>query len=204
LYKRYRTMANHTYSLAIAYSAQGQFANNILHYLFDDGGFASTAAAALALATAFDTANRTLLKNILPTSTTLLSVKARNVTMAGGFEGFFPIPAGQTGARTGNVAASGVSPLVILFPTAQVRSRGKVFLPGISDTDLMDGEYQTGFVTAFNTNKHLFTDNLTLVGGGAPTATPVLLNRTAMVTNTIAHAMLSMVAGTQRRRQRPA
>jgi len=197
-------MATHTYQLSINYAAQNQFASNILHYGFDDGGFASSAAAALALCNAWDTANRTLLKNILPTTTTIVSLKARALNMVGGFEGFLSMPASQTGARTGNVAATGVSPLVILVPTVEPSGKGKSFLPGVTDTDLVDGEYQSGFVTAFNTNNHLYTDTLVLTGGGAPTATPGIYSRKTLTLNFIKAVELSMVFGTQRRRQRPA
>lgn len=197
-------MPTDTYSLAVNYSCGNQFCSNILHYQFDDSGFTSSAAAALALATAFDTANRTALKNILPTATTLLSYKARNIQSHGGFEGFLAVPPGQTGARTGNLAASGVSPLLILYPTDGGRERGKIFLPGVTDTDMIDGEYQTAFNTALNTNKHIFTDTLTLVGGGGPTATPVIFSRRTDLAHTIAYIVRSMVFGTQRRRQRPA
>jgi len=196
-------MATHTYQLRINYNAQNQFATNILHYGFDDSGFGSSAAAALALCNAWDTANRTLLKNILPTTTTILSLKARALNMTGGFEGFLALPASQTGARTGNVAASGVSPLVILVPTVEPSGKGKSFLPGVTDTDLVDGEYQTGYVTAFNTNKHLYTDNLVLTGGGAPTAIPGIYSRKTLTLNAIKAVELGPVFGTQRRRQRP-
>jgi hypothetical protein len=197
-------MSNQVYSLAINYNAANQFASNILHYQFDDSGFGSTAAAALALCNAFDAANRTPLKSILPTSTTLLSYKARCLTQPGGFEGFLALAAGQTGTRTGNVAASGVCPLAILYPPGINKQRGKVFLPGITDTDAVDGEYSVSYVTAFDAAKHIFTDPLTLAGGGAPTATPVIYSRATSAALIIAHVMISQLLGTQRRRQRPA
>jgi hypothetical protein len=198
-------MATHIYSLAISYNCGGQFCQNVLHYQFDDSGFQSTAGAAAALITAFDTANRTKLKNILPAATTLLSYKARSVSQVGGFESFFNLPAGQVGARAGTIAASGICVGVLLVPIGNAKARGRVFLPGVTMTDVENGEYQTGFLTAWLANKDLFSNNLTIVGGGGPTATPCIYHRAPppKVGYTIQYVTLTSYPTTQRRRQRP-
>jgi len=198
-------MATNIYSVAISYNCAGQFAQNILHYQFDDSGYGSTAGAADALLTAWDTANRTKLKNLLPTATTLVSMRARSVTQPGGFESFFGFPAGQTGARTGAVAASGIGPCIVLVPIGNAKVRGRVFLPGITDSDAVDGEYSTGYLTAYSTNENLFRNSLVLGGGGTPTALPVIFTRKPVKVGTqIAHTGLTPYPATQRRRQRPA
>jgi len=198
-------MAQHTYSLIPSYIAGGQFCQNVLHYQFDDAGFTDTAAAAQALCVAFDAANTTHLRNLIPTATQITSYKARALTAPGGFEGILLLTA-IFGLRTGNLSSSGVSPVVILFPTGNAKPRGRCFLPGVTDSDLVDGEFASAYRSAFFTHRVMFSDTITLTGGGSPVATPVIYSRktTPGSSYTVEYPRLSDMAGTQRRRQRPA
>lgn len=198
-------MAIHTYNLIPSYNAGGQFCQNVLHYQFDDSGFTDTAAAALSLANAFDAANTTRLKNLLPTATQILSYRSRCLTQPGGFEAIKIIGTGF-GLRAGNLQVAGVSPVAVLFPTANASPRGRVFLPGVTDNDLIEGEYTSAFRTNFTTQAVMFTATLTLTGGGGPVATPVIYSRKTSPGSayTVEYVRLSDIAGTQRRRQRPA
>ncbi len=198
-------MATHIYQIQVSYTLAGQFAQNILHYQFDDAGFSSTEGAAEALLTAFDAANTANLRAIVPIAVTLTSYKSRSVNQVGGFEAFFPLAGPVHGLRTGPIAVSGIGPCVILIPTGQDKRRGRVFIPGFTDTDVIDGRIQPGFITAFNAAKIMFTQAITLVGGGGPTATPCIFSRKPVkLAITIGHATLCEYPATQRRRQRPA
>jgi len=198
-------VSNQVYSLALSYVSGGQFAQNIIHYQFDDSGFSDSAAAAVALANAFDAANTTHLKNMLPTADVITSYKGRCITRPGGFEGI-KLAGSVFGTRTGNLSVTAPSPVIVLFPTGNAKPRGRVFLPGITDTDLVDGEFTTNFRTAVTTHAVMFVNTLTLTGGGSPVATPVIASRkTVPVTPyTVEYAFLSDMVGTIRRRQRPA
>ena len=198
-------MATRLYRLAASFLNGGQFSQNILHYTFDDSGFSDTASAGLALCNAFDTANTTHYKNLTPTTTQILSYKGRMISAGGGFESVKLLGA-TFGLRTGNLGASAVSPVAVLFPTGNAAPRGRVFLPGVTDTDLVNGEYTTAFRTNFTTHSVMFVNTLTLTGGGGPVATPVIASRktTPPTPYTVEYARLSDMAGTQRRRQRPA
>ena len=199
-------MATHTYQLTVSYRCAGQFAQNILHYAFDDAGFADTQAAALALATAFDAANTTPLRGMLCVDVSILSYKARSLSGVGGFEAILLLAGPPTGTRAGNVAVSAVSPVIVLFPVGNAPQRGRVFLPGVSESDLFDGDFSTGYRTAVAARRHIYVDTLNLVGGGAPVATPVVYSRKPLpaTSRTVEYARLSDMAGTLRRRQRPA
>src|SRR5215471_5250364 len=120
-------MSVHIYRLTITYNVAGQFAQNILHYQFEDGGFTNTALAANALATQFDTSNTAGLKAMLPTATKILSYKGRGISMPGGFESVLLLAGPPAGTRTGNVQASAVSPVILLIPTGNAKQRGRVF-----------------------------------------------------------------------------
>lgn len=198
-------MATHVYSLVMSYVNGGQFSQNVLHYQFDDAGFTNTSDAASSLCNAFNAANTTPLKTILPTTTQITSYKGRNITAGGGFEGILLIGA-TFGLRAGNLSTSGVSPVLVVFPSANAKPRGRIFLPGVTDTDLVNGEFTTSFKNAVNAQKHFVSDTLTLTGGGGPVATPVVVSRkTVPVTPyVVEYVRLSPMPGTQRRRQRPA
>jgi hypothetical protein len=198
-------MATHTYSLVASYVSGGQFAQNVLHYQFDDAGFSDTAAAALALCNAFDTANTTHLKNLLPTSVNIASYRARNLVMGGGFEAV-KVMALVPGLRAGNMQVSAVSPVAVLFPTGNAKPRGRVFIPGATDNDLIDGEWTSTFRADFVTHGVMFTNTFVLTGGGGPTASPVVFSRKTSPGSSylVEYVRLSDMPGTQRRRQRPA
>jgi len=198
-------MAIHTYSLIPSYNAGGQFCQNVLHYQFDDSSYGDTASAALALINAFDAARTAGLQAIIPTSTAILSYKSRCLTAVGGFEAV-KVLSGINGSRTGVLAVAGVSPVCVLIPTANAKPRGRVFLPGVTDSDLTDGEFATGFRNTVNTNADVFTGTLNLAGGATPVATPVIYPRLNSPGSSYAveYMRLSDLPGTQRRRQRPA
>lgn len=199
-------MPNNTYSLIVSYAVSQEFAQNILHYQFDDASYTDTASAALALCNAFDAANTTPLKALLSSHVSILSYKSRCLTSPGGFEGLKILAGPPTGTRAGTMQCSAVGPCIILFPSGNAKPRGRVFLPGISDTDCIDGEIQTGYLTAFGTNGHIFKDVLTLAGGATPAATPVIYSRktTPGSSYAVEYPRLSGMVATQRRRQRPA
>jgi hypothetical protein len=197
-------MAQNIYQLAISYNAGGQFAANVLHWQFDDAGFATTAAAALSLATAFDTANRTLLRNILNNHVTLLAYRARSVTTPGGFSAVLPFPGGTVGTRASTMLAAGVGPVYILYPIANGVQRGRFFVPGISIGDAIDGTIQTAFATVLATSGAMFKTPITLVGGGGPVATPVIYTRKPVkIGHPVADFQVSNMLGQVRRRQVP-
>jgi hypothetical protein len=198
-------MATNIYSLVATYVEGGQFAQNVLHYEFDDSSYSDTATAALALANAFDTTNTTHLRNLIPTTTQIASYKGRSLTTGGGFEAIKLLGA-VFGLRSGNLSVSGVCPVAVMFPLGNAKPRGRCFLPGITDTDLVNGEYTTAFRNNFTTHAVMFTNTLSLSGGGSPTATPIIYHRkpAPAVGYIIEYVRLSDTVGQLFRRQRPA
>ena len=198
-------MAAHTYRLTISYNSAGQFAQNVLHYSFDDGAFTTTIAAANALINAFDLHCVTPLENALSVHTQILSLKSRLVVTHGGFEAVKLGAVGDVGTRPGDLSASGLAPLIRFITNDTPPVTGRVFLPGISDTDAADGFCSPAFFTALTAAANVLDDQLTLVGGGAPVATPVVLTHKPIVDSIPIHvAVPCSFLATQRRRQRPA
>lgn len=196
-------MALNTYSLILSHSIGTQFAQNVFHYQFDDSGFATTKEAANALQIAWDTANRTTWRNILPSPTTLLSYKGACVSSPGGFDAFSPVT-GAAGGTRGAISVSGVAPCIIHYPVNLSLGRGRTFLPGLAEADCDSGIYTSAYTSAVLTALTTLFDPLTLVGGGGPTATFGYFRRPQKVFVALINSILSQNVGTQRRRMRPA
>lgn len=198
-------MPTQTYRLTISYNSAGQFAQNVLHYDFDDSLFADTVKAAAALNNAFNVHCSGALKDALSTHTQILSYKSRKISAAGGFEAVLLGTGGDIGTRTGDLSASGIAPYVRFITNAIPPVSGRIFLPGVSDSDCIGGFLQAAYFTDLTTLAGVLDDNLTLVGGGAPTATPVVYSTQPIKISTPIHvAVPSPIVSTQRRRQRPA
>ena len=196
-------MATENYSLVLNFNTAGQFASSVHHWKFDDSGFSTTQAAANALITAWLAGKKAALVAMLPTDVTLLSIRARRIQSAGGFEAVQVVSSGNVGTRTGTQSASALNPVVVFYPVANSKLRGRWFLPGVSEADCVDGVLSAAYKTNFVTQIATILTPLTLTGGGAPTADMVVFTRASFTGNLIAFAQLSALLGTQRRRQLP-
>jgi hypothetical protein len=199
-----RLMATHIYQMSINYNCANQFASNILHFSFDDGGFTTTAAAARGLIQGWDNTNRTRLRNILSNQVAILSYRARAVNVSGGFEGSATISTSNLGNRTGNLMASGIGPVSILFPIGNAKQRGRIFWPGVSDTDCVDGILTAAYKAVLNTSLSGMIAPFPTVGGGTVTVQPIVYSRRLLQAFNIFAAQTSMLVGQVRRRQLPA
>lgn len=197
-------MANQVYSLVLSYTAGGQFAQNVLHWQFDDAGFGTRKEAAEALQIAWNASRKSVLMGILPNVVTLNSLKGRCVSAVGGFEAFSPMTSGNVGTRSGAISVTGVSPVIIHYPTNIAFGRGRTFLPGVRETDVDGGVYTSTYRGDVETALATLFDNLTLTGGGGPTAIFGIWKTPGNVFHTVAKVILSENVGTQRRRMRPA
>ena len=196
-------MAQQTYSLVVAYNVAGQFAQNVFHWQFDDAGFSSTFAAAEALANAWATANLSPLGLMLPVDTAILSVKTRRVSSPGGFEALNLFAAGTHGARTGNLMVAACGICLVFYQSLNGKLRGRCFLPGVTDSDVSQGQIGAGLAAVIAAQAGSLISNLVLVGGGAPTANFVIYSRASKTGHLCGGVQASMLIATQRRRQVP-
>ena len=196
-------VAQQVYQLVQTYDIQGQFAANVIHYRFEDGGFNSTFAAANALIQRFIAVCAPAWKLVIPSAVTLKSVKAKRVSAVGGFEALQLYAGGTVGSRGGTLGVAALSPLVIQFEAANGTRRGKVFLPGVTDGDCEFGQLTAAYRTALVAQVGTMFSVLVLTGGGGPTANPVIYHRLTHQGFTISNFGVSLTVGTQRRRQVP-
>jgi hypothetical protein len=197
-------VAEHIYQLIPSFNCAGQFAQSVWHWQFDDAGFATTKDAATALINAFDAGRRTVLRACLPTDTLLISYRARLRFAVGGFNAFVPVASTNAGTRPGTQSASALNPVVLQYPLNPAHGRGKWFVPGVSETDIQDGRFTTAFQSAMITNLGTLFDQLTLTGGGGPTATFGWFSLSGSAFRVATNSGLSLNLGIQRRRMRPA
>jgi len=197
-------MATRTYQLVPTFNCAGQFAQSVWHWQFDDAGFPTTKGAAQALINAFDAARRTALRACLPTDTTLISYRARQINAQGGFNAYTPISSTNAGSRTGTQSASALNPVVVHYPLVPSHGRGKWFIPGVSESDIEDGRFTSTYAGAIAAALSTLFDPLTLTGGGSPIATFGWFSKSANTFRTPIASLLSLNLGTQRRRMRPA
>lgn len=197
-------MAVHKYQMSINYNAGGQFCSNILHFTFDDGGFTTTAAAAQGLCAGWDAANRTRLRNMLPSAVSILSYRARSIDVAGGFEGGINPTGGVAGVRSGDMPVAGVGPVSILYGTGNGKQRGRIFWPGITGTDCNNGYIESALRAVINTSMGGIISVFPTVGGGAVAVQPVIYSRTLNQVFNVAAAQVSPMVGQVRRRNLPA
>lgn len=197
-------MAQNVYSLAITGTSAGQFVQNVLHYRFDDAGYTTSQVAAAQLITKWHNTNAALWRAILPTDYLLKSYKAVKVTGGGGFSSFLPNPGTQAGTRSGTQSASALNPVIIITPVVLTRARGKIFLPGISETDIEDGVFTAAYTAAVTSALTTLLDDLVLAGGGGPTAVYGWMKKDNVTFVTGDNVFLSQNLGTQRRRMKPA
>jgi hypothetical protein len=197
-------MAIHTYQMSINYNADGQFATNVLHFTFDDAGFTTTSAAAVGLANGWDNANRTRLRNLLPSAVTILSYRGRALNVPGGFEGIFIPGGGVTGNRAGTFVAAGIGPVSILYGVGNSAKRGRIFWPGITNIDCVGGRITNTLKAVIATSLAGMISTFPTVGGGAVAVQPVIYSRSGPSSTNIGFAQMSPMVGQQRRRQVPA
>jgi hypothetical protein len=197
-------MATQVYRMTLTWNIGGQFAQSIFHWRFDDSGFTTSAAAASALNVAWDTAYDPSFAGFFPNDTSLLSLKSRKVSELGGFEAFNPLVAPLAGTRGGQLSCSAPNPVATFFPVDGNRRRGRWFLPGVSDDDVINGRMVPAYVTAINALLGTQFDDLTLVGGGGPTAEFIIYDPKFGAQFKPVLIKLADKVGTLRRRQRPA
>ena len=192
------------YQLVVNTNIGGQFASNVLHFEFDDSGYGTTAQAGLALCNGWVAGGGDgAFRDLCSVHTQFLSLRARKINSVGGFEGQRGYAAGTFGSRPGNLSASGVSAVIVLIPTGNAKERGRIFLPGLSDTDCVDGQLQAGFLLAGTAAHATMLAPFVLAGGGAPTAQIRLYSRKLRLVRTIQLMQTSVMVGQIRRRQVP-
>lgn len=140
--------------------------------------------------------------DILPSLFQGLAYSAEGVTPAGGPRIFANADwGGVNGSRSGAIVDSGTSPVILSTVTGGPRVlTGKIFVPGVSVTDLANNIYDSGFQAVCATFSGALLTDMT---GGASTFRYCIFSKASNAINIPTYSQLSLNPGTQRRRMRP-
>lgn len=198
-------MANQTYSFVITGNAGGQFVQNIFHYRLDDAGFANRLLSAKGLVDGWIAASRQDdWLSMLPSSYSLMSVKARRITNGGGPEYVDVSLQGSTGEGGTDMEASANGPVIIWNTDGGARRIGKTFVPGISQDNMDGGEIKNAFIVTLINSANAFKGAFATVGGGGVQCVFCIPRANDPGTRSlVVGVQVSKMIGQQRRRQLP-
>lgn len=194
------------YELVISGVLAGQFVQNVLHVNVDNT--ASTAPYTVA-EKVLETLEGTEAffeqwVTALPIDYRITSARCRRVLASGGPTAILlgAAMAESVGLRPGSIQAAQVNPVLVFITTIRPNRPGRVFLPGLSETDCDDMTYVAGVITAF---ENLITKIVTAFTLDTLTyaASFGVLRRALGASDDITAGRVSPLIGTQRRRLRP-
>lgn len=202
-------MANEVYSVAISGLLEGQFVQNVLHCQLDnldgDNDFLVAKSIAAELFPAAPGGLGMLYRDALPIGWIGSACRVRRVGPTGGNSAVTTLdPATYVGGRTGDSVPMTSGPLVVLVGTDPSNATGRIFLPGLSEDDCIEGRVSDAEITAIN----FLIDDLVAgfqVTPGVTTYDAVwgIYDRVNNTFDTLLGAYVSPKIGTQRRRYIP-
>lgn len=192
-------MAIETYSLRIGGLLFGSWVENVLHFRGDDGGTDTPRVMAKALTAHFNTTLLSKWLLCLPPQYGLQWIEAQKIMDGGGVSWWKEYPEGtENGAASGDVEGLGTSPIIKLFCAMGVNVQGRIFMPGVSNTNLVNNVYSGTYVT----NTTSLANALILPTTSRNWQLAVYSPKNAASYNVIA-ATLSGIIGNQGRRRFP-
>jgi hypothetical protein len=194
-------LANRCYQLSLEGCLSASYRQTILHFQSGGTNDNDTVAAGESLLAAFDASAKAQFLGTLPTSYSLVRMTARRVALlpsAGTckYYGF----AAQTGTRSGTAAGQQTSPSLFLVPTMGTKSGGRIFWPGILQSDLSQSDPGSSFMSAVNTFIGTLMTGITNAG---MTWTLCVYSRKLQTFSNIASHSMSPVVGFIGRRRKP-
>jgi len=201
-------MATEVYAITVSGNLGGQFVQNVMHVGLD----ATTSRSAFANA---DDIIRTLIDtydfqnvwlSILPVSYRWLSLRCRRVDPVHGATSIIlaPTGSGSLGARSGEVSSQAIAPVVDLFNSVAANRIGKIFVPGISETDISLAVYTGAYTTVFDAQwKNYFNATYTQDLGTMDFNFGIFAKAKTPKFIATSDVRLSPLVGTQRRRLLP-
>lgn len=199
-------MPTEAYELVVSGVLAGQFVQNVMHVNVDNSG--STAPYAVSqdilgsLVSVVDF--WTLWCNALPADYRITSVRCKRVLATGGPTAIMLAAdlGSSIGARTGSIQTAQVNPLLIFITTIRPNRPGRVFLPGLSETDCDDMVYTSGLLSAFAALIAGFV-NVFVLDTLTYNASFGIYRRAQSASDDITAGRVSPLIGTQRRRLKP-
>lgn len=199
-------MPTETYQAVLTGNISGQYVQTVTHWNVDNSGSVDPYTMAEDIANGLGGASGwiDLLMAVTPAGYTATSVRVRRVSAGGGPTAIKlgPTFTDFTGDRTGAIQSYQANPVVIWITTPNPAKVGKIFIPGLSETDADAGAYTSGFATAVGS----FITGSIAVFNTPSSGDPyqlVVWRRQTSAANDVTAGRLSPMIGIQRRRALP-
>lgn len=196
-------MAAKTYQVVIAGTLAKQSVANVLNFELEQGDN-DPVQMATALGTALQVAFLDAYVACLPVSYVMTSLKLKRVSLPGGPTVVVIFgPTDFNGQRTGKVSTTSAGPVILAQGVRTTKFlTGKIFLPGVSETDIDENVFTGALLTVLNAFIDVLKVPITLAGGLGE-AEYTLYDRKLKVNYAATNYKVSLKPGTQRRRLVP-
>lgn len=197
-------MAEEAYECTLSGTLAGQFVQTVVHVAYNNTTSANPFDIAKEIRDVFMGLNEFINKFVvcLPASYTCTSVRVRRVGPSGGPTaiGLSGAMASNVGQRDSEISSAQVNPLVILVPTVAPSKTGRIFMPGVAESDI-DGMV---LVATLLTALQGLIDYMK-AGTSIPSGQIVygVYRRTLKLVDPLLDGYVSPLIGTQRRRLHP-
>lgn len=144
-------MAIEAYALQIGATLGAAWVQNTLHYLADNATDSPSWEMALALTDEWDAQIKGLWLDTLPSAYILRWIEAKKISSGGGKSWPVEYPNATTFGTLGStVANTNQAPIVKLFPALGTNTQGRIYMPGISEHQLVDNVIGNDYKAAIN------------------------------------------------------
>jgi len=199
-------MALELFEVTVSGKLGGNFVQNIVHYVVNNSSATGAYETAVDLLNGLNESGKFVTRfcDVVPVGYTMTSLRCRRIGPTGGPTAILLQAAlvEDTGQRSGNISVSSSSPLLLLLTTNRPNRLGRIFLPGVSETDVDNNILVAGLVADIQTlGDEMRVGSVTPGSGDSYNA--VVYRRTLAVGDSLAATRVSQTVGTQRRRQKP-
>lgn len=194
---------NRNYSVVLAGVLGNQSVANVVNFTMSEGD-GNPVDQANALLTALDGDYLEAYAACLPVAYHLTSAKCKRTSLPGGptVVKIFA-PTDYPGSRTGEVSTTATGPVILMQGVKGLRYvTGKMFMPGVSETDIAVNVFTSGLIGVLNTFISVAEEVISL-SGGAGNATQTIYDRVLKTSTDPENWKISLKPGTQRRRLVP-
>jgi len=199
-------MANEAYELVISGTLAGQFVQTVMHVNVNNTADTNPYLVAQDLLNTLDSVVDfwTTWCAALPSDYRITSLRCRRILVGGGPTAIMLGGAltEDTGQRSGSIQSAQVNPVLVLLTTLRPNRPGRVFMPGLSETDCDDMQLTSGIITAYEAVIFAIVDPF-VTAGFTYNASFGIYRRGIAASDDISAGRISPLIGTQRRRLHP-
>lgn len=193
-------MAIECYKLDIGGINFGAWNQISLHFNFDNATVDPQYIVAKGLIDDFNADRMATYRGLFPNEYGVQWIRAKRVSVGGGQSRTLEYITGTAvGTRAGDVSSLATAPIVKLYPAMGLNTSGRIFLPAISDQDLVENNYTGGYETAV---ANFFTSLQTWNGSisGNDWALAIHSKKLGIFTPVISHQLSATVGNMGKRR----